>query len=446
VGFDIPDTLRIVMRRESEFDRLAQIVGIAHEWKTQDERFDQSIYVVSDDVEMLQALSRNATLRNDICELLADPAVEALHCGFGSIWVDCKSSVAGASSNEDSVIGEKVARRLWKTLDPVRAQFEALQLQEWRNERDPAFRQEQLFLGIAALVGILGALAMLTTLGVDLPRPLVESGIVRHAGVAALATSVVLALALFAILGRTSRTHLVLLEIFLVAGPGAWLIGESYYQQFNQNADRAPPAEFVTRIAGKHYSRSRRSTSYYISVDHWPDTRIDRTLQVTFAVYKRLSRGQCVDFELHPGALGDLWLRAIKSSDQCADTNAGIGATGTLAAAPAQPVQPLAATQASELAAQRSAAAPGTLAAACAGYYPDDAKRRGQEGAVVLRFYVNSDGTVVDPQVQTSSGVPSLDEAAARCLQSEGHFEPKSVDGHPAGAWYQVKWVWRLTN
>lgn len=44
--------------------------------------------------------------------------------------------------------------------------------------------------------------------------------------------------------------------------------------------------------------------------------------------------------------------------------------------------------------------------------YPDEARRRGEEGRVVIRFTVNRDGRVLDVALVSSSGSELLDEAA----------------------------------
>jgi protein TonB len=49
--------------------------------------------------------------------------------------------------------------------------------------------------------------------------------------------------------------------------------------------------------------------------------------------------------------------------------------------------------------------------------YPDEARRRGEEGRVALRFTVNRSGQVLDVEVVTSSGSKPLDEAALDLLR-----------------------------
>jgi protein TonB len=58
--------------------------------------------------------------------------------------------------------------------------------------------------------------------------------------------------------------------------------------------------------------------------------------------------------------------------------------------------------------------------------YPPSAKRRGQEGTVLLTVKVTAAGRVAEVKVKSSSGVEALDEAAARAVR-RWEFEPARV-------------------
>lgn len=75
--------------------------------------------------------------------------------------------------------------------------------------------------------------------------------------------------------------------------------------------------------------------------------------------------------------------------------------------------------------------------------YPPAARRAGESGAVVLRFLIEADGSVVDSLVDTSSGFERLDEAARTALAA-CRFKPGSVDGRPERSWARIRYVWKL--
>lgn len=75
--------------------------------------------------------------------------------------------------------------------------------------------------------------------------------------------------------------------------------------------------------------------------------------------------------------------------------------------------------------------------------YPADALASKATGTVTLRFLIDTDGTVADALVQTSSGTPSLDEAA-RVAIAKCRFTPATARGKPQRAWVPVQYVWSL--
>lgn len=65
--------------------------------------------------------------------------------------------------------------------------------------------------------------------------------------------------------------------------------------------------------------------------------------------------------------------------------------------------------------------------------YPEAARRRGEQGAVLLELAIGTDGRVMAVQVVRSSGSPILDEAARRAAL-DWRFRPARQDGVPVPA------------
>lgn len=56
--------------------------------------------------------------------------------------------------------------------------------------------------------------------------------------------------------------------------------------------------------------------------------------------------------------------------------------------------------------------------------YPDEAIRKGMQGALVVTFIINKDGTVKDLKLERSSGFGVLDEEAVRAVKTAAPFKP----------------------
>ena len=70
--------------------------------------------------------------------------------------------------------------------------------------------------------------------------------------------------------------------------------------------------------------------------------------------------------------------------------------------------------------------------------YPATLKDEGIGGTTVLYLFVNTDGTVSEAVVKTSSGHPSLDWAAVQAAKS-ARFLPASNEGIPVGIWIEME-------
>jgi protein TonB len=77
--------------------------------------------------------------------------------------------------------------------------------------------------------------------------------------------------------------------------------------------------------------------------------------------------------------------------------------------------------------------------------YPETARRRGEQGRVLLEVSVSADGMPVSVTVARSSGYPSLDSAALSAVQ-RWRFVPATRGGAPVAAVAEVPVRFRLTD
>ena len=77
--------------------------------------------------------------------------------------------------------------------------------------------------------------------------------------------------------------------------------------------------------------------------------------------------------------------------------------------------------------------------------YPEVARRRGQQGRVVLEVSVSAEGMPVSVRVAQSSGYPSLDTAAQTAVE-RWRFVPATRGGAPVSAVAEVPVRFRLTE
>lgn len=93
---------------------------------------------------------------------------------------------------------------------------------------------------------------------------------------------------------------------------------------------------------------------------------------------------------------------------------------------------------------------PGTLQMAYPRYQPNDppsypglARKRGQEGTVILQVLVNSEGRVNALEIETSSGFGQLDRAALSAVR-KWSFEPGRLGKERVAMWVRVPVTFKL--
>ncbi len=77
--------------------------------------------------------------------------------------------------------------------------------------------------------------------------------------------------------------------------------------------------------------------------------------------------------------------------------------------------------------------------------YPEDAKKNGVQGTVVVRFVVKADGTV--DEVKVMKGLESsLDSEAMRLVKSLPKFKPGTKGGEPVDVWYTLPVMFKIPS
>lgn len=75
--------------------------------------------------------------------------------------------------------------------------------------------------------------------------------------------------------------------------------------------------------------------------------------------------------------------------------------------------------------------------------YPDIARDSKVEGDVIMLVYIDTSGNVRNAIVQSSPGLPALDEAAKKAAM-KCKFKPAKQQGAPVGVWYSIVMQFRL--
>lgn len=306
VTVDTPNRFRFALRPETSLDRLGKRLGVVREWQTGDDAFDSGTFIASEDWALLEAMSADRDLRSAISELLRLHAGASLECANGRLSFACQP--AGVDRNaSDELLREQFARQIHPALSKLRERLARIVVGDWDADRDPALRRRAILGGITLVLGVTGLIGALV--GSSLDRFQVVRAAISYFGwyaTAAIGGAMLLAVILW--FRRTPHTHSVLLDVLLVALPGAWLTADASLTWYNQKYDAAAVVRWPVIVESVHTSRHKGTTSYHLRLDLWPDSRGDRNVKLREEEYRVLGPGKCVIAKWHPGRLGDGWI------------------------------------------------------------------------------------------------------------------------------------------
>jgi hypothetical protein len=318
LGVQVADTFQFVLRRERTLDRAGKWLGIVQECQTGDRTFDERVFVLSDDPAVARLLTTRPGARESVGDLLRDTRVRELRCNAGTLWITANPS-GMAKTRSDVQLAENLAEQHLPRLLALRKLLQQAASADRTQTRDPRQRIETAcYVGCVAVL-IAGVFAWLWSQGTGLPRPLAFGNVETKTLGVTLALTAIAAAVVWWLLDRSSRLHLVLLELVLSFAPGTWLATRTAAIEYNIRADATPPALQSMRVVDSYRVRGRRSTSYYIVVDRWPFDGLEKKIRVPSSVYQRFRPGECVTVDVRPGRLGDPWLKSMRESTCSSD-------------------------------------------------------------------------------------------------------------------------------
>ncbi len=311
VGVKAPPRYDFVIEPERGFDRVAKWFGISREFQVGDPEFDRLIYIVSEDQRIHDILGIEPALRSALVDIVREEVsgcrFKALRCNSGRLWIEYRTP---RKASEFSVgdVAEYVAPVLKKLSDAMGA-IEQLAPPGWR---DPFAYKAAVILAISSGLAMNG-LAQLYGVMFDSASTRAVLPLISDSLLLGGSGLLVLSVAAILLLGRSSRTHLVLIELALVGFFGATATAFAELRNANMEFDKAD-AQIVERVVlSKSQNRRRRAPhEYVIVVDEWRPGIPGRVhIEVAGGVYHKVQPGTLVRIYEKPGYLGYPWIEKV---------------------------------------------------------------------------------------------------------------------------------------
>ncbi|HEX5755213.1 MAG TPA: hypothetical protein VFY12_02505 [Arenimonas sp.] len=311
IGIDCATGMHFCLKRENVVDRFFKGLGLSEEQQLNRLHFDERIYVLSDDKRLGYLLRLKSDLHAPLAgffdQALAGFKVGKLWCRDRRLWIEAKP--AKSMKTADCEVSGLAA----EVLPTLRQLAELLASSATPGSGSP----DHFFIKACVLTAISAALAV--TGGVQLLRIAVMRfpAVVDHGALLSLAVlvgGIVLMLLLAACviwLGRTSRMHVVLMELLLVGGFGSFATAYAELRDINIDFDLAEAQSVQTAVSHAYTRRcgkGGRSTCYHIVLAANGALDREMELQVNSSTYRALPAGSRVNVPLHAGTLGLRWI------------------------------------------------------------------------------------------------------------------------------------------
>jgi hypothetical protein len=317
VGVSAPKALHFRIRREGKRDAFFKWLGVSDEMQTKDAAFDERLYLESDAVAIRYVIRSQPSLRASILQLFdtaeaLDGKGIQLRCANGRLWLEFKPG----SQN----VLDTAPQQLAPTLHSITTELQRHRLDE-TNARDPFVWRAAALLAFSTAMAVLGGLGLVRgSIGrTDILDPwqlllaCVPIGLILAAG---------FLLFVLVVLGRSSRTHVVLLEAALVGSFGFVAGSFALAREANIELDTSKPESHLLADAKVEHRitrgrRGRRNHHYYLHASDWrPEHQgAYRSMEIDSSTFQRLRDNNGAVIVTRRGALGYEWVESMTAPD-----------------------------------------------------------------------------------------------------------------------------------
>ncbi len=316
LGVECADDFDFRFKQEHFVDRVCKSIGLCREYEVGHADFDSLVYIVSDDRSLHVLLRQNQHLIKTILGIFKEAErlqckIRSLECRKGRLWVNLKPLSDAQYSPSDYRFGENIVAALHEIALEL-ANAPTTQKIVWR---DPFILKAAVILSISSGLAINGAIHLFRLSKTTFPFTVDDSTLFWDAFWLGAGLILIMIAATLLLLGRSARSHLVVIELLLVGFFGAVASSFAELRDLNIEMDSAATQVHTVKMLDKHTSRSRRSgTSYYLYLDDWNRELGERKVKVPRYLYDSLKIGDFVAINQKPGYLDYRWVESMRKT------------------------------------------------------------------------------------------------------------------------------------
>jgi hypothetical protein len=306
VGAPTRASVEFELKPESRLDRFAKGLGLSVEGQVGEPDFDRRLYLDCDDPYLLTGMRYD----HDLPEALLDLFSIRLPNVRGVSRLVCRGGTVRLVLQASGDLGDatRIAADVAPALLAVAARLDA---SAGTPRRDPLWMRAAVLLGIASGLFANGLVQSFRVGWNGLPNTLDDGSLALYGAIGGATLLGLLLVATWSLLGRTSRAHLVLLQVLAFGGPGAFATALTLARDLNMDADTAPATDYATQVVGTRTTHSRKGDTHrYVTLGAWPGSGGNQEIEVSYDHFP--PSGTPVTVRMHDGFLGMPWIESFE--------------------------------------------------------------------------------------------------------------------------------------
>ncbi len=311
IGIAAPEGYNFSLKKEASIDKFFKKIGISAEYQTGDSEFDNEIYIASDDSHLHKQLTHNKALlsflKTQFKTQTSDGSVKEItgSPGFLMLQLNVPNHIDGTNIVEIArkyvPILYELSRLLSSTPSPA-------------TKKDPFIFKAIIILGISSALAINGMVQFFRISYDEIPFTIDRWNLFYDSILAGSVITLILAITAIALLKRSARAHLVLIEIFFIGFLGSISTSYAGLRDANMEFDASNTQEYQVKVLDKWTSRSRRSTSYFIKTKDWTGEDPMRKTSISSDFFKTIDKGTELKVTQKTGYLNYRWIESIEKN------------------------------------------------------------------------------------------------------------------------------------
>lgn len=320
-------SLQFSARKEESKDKWAKILGIAYEFETGSQEFDQQTYLASITEEDAAIIGQDDAIMAGIRDLIFEKPNSYVITERNAIICDGKSLYLEIHLHKEST-NQKIST--FAALYLPRLRKLSILLGSKKNKSShfwkvPAQRNTAIFLAISLALATWGGLEAARFFFIGENALLTPFSLIPETIIISIIGLLSLILLALRFIKKSARRHLVIIDMIIFGGLGLVFTIYGLLYDFNTILDESEPRivnyEVINKYSERHHRR--KGMSYYtyhirLKENAFP---IDPSMKIDFNFYQSISNGDWVSFKLRDGHLQKPWLENIQKCNSCSYNN-----------------------------------------------------------------------------------------------------------------------------